>query len=125
MTEKTIKTTLDTKYPNFLKTGDEQSGFKPGRSTVDFATLALMRTQTNPDTRLTIFIDLKAAYDNVKHSKLMQILYERADKLYPDDRLLRSIIDTIRYSYETATMAVANYSFLCEKGVTQGSVLSP
>ena len=55
----------------------------------------------------------------------MHILYERAKILYPDDRILLSLIDTIRYSYETSTMAVSNYAFLCEKGVTQGSVLSP
>ena len=84
-----------------------------------------MRTQTNPKTRISLFIDLKAAYDNVLHSKLFQILYERAQSLYPNDDHLRSLIKIIQFSYQTSTMVVSNYAFLCEKGVTQGSVLSP
>ena len=44
MTEKGLKSILDEKFPLFLRSGDEQSGFKPGRCTLDFATLALMRT---------------------------------------------------------------------------------
>ena len=84
-----------------------------------------MRKETNPKTRLSLFIDLKAAYDNVRHSKLFQILFDRAQKQYPNDDNLCSLIKIIQFSYQTSTMAVSNYSFLCEKGVTQGSVLSP
>ena len=84
-----------------------------------------MRTETNPKTRLSLFIDLKAAYDNVRHSKLFQILFDRAQKLYPNDDHIRSLVKIIQFSYQTSTMVVSNYAFLCEKGVTQGSVLSP
>ena len=89
MTEKSLKSIMEDKFPEFLRTGPEQSGFKAGRCTMDFSTLALMRTETNPKTRLSLFIDLKAAYDNVRHSKLFQILFDRAQKLYPNDDLLK------------------------------------
>jgi hypothetical protein len=71
-----------------------------------------------------VFLDLKAAYDSVRHDKLFAILYSRAKSLY-DDQALVHLIDIIRYSYETATMSTGPYAFQSTIGVTQGSVLSP
>ena len=125
ITEKAFKQILQVHFPAFLDTGCEQSGFKKERCTLDNSTIVMTRLSDTRSNKVHVFLDLKAAYDSVRHDQLFKILYERADRLYKQDPALLHIIDTIRFSYESSSMSTNLYAFQSKIGVTQGSVLSP
>jgi RNA-directed DNA polymerase len=94
---------------------DDSFGFRPGRSCHD----ALKTLGRNIGTRRVNFIsdsDIRAFFDEVDHDKLLDLLRVRIS----DDRVLRLVARFLR-----AGVMIDGDWWRTDKGVPQGSVLSP
>jgi hypothetical protein len=74
--------------------------------------------------RVFMFVDLQAAYDNVLHDKLIDLLRNIA-KGEREQSVATLIVDTIEKQYQGYTINAGNIIFMAQKGVVQGLVLSP
>ena len=102
-----------------------QNGFRRGRSTIDNLTILSNDVRRGFESRrdtLTVCLDVKAAYDNVKHDILIRLLKEKKcpDKIikYVENWLTNREIKCIR-KYRDPVTGKQN------KGLPQGAILSP
>ena len=102
-----------------------QNGFRPGRSTADSLVHLIDSIQRGFQTKqitLTLFLDLKAAFDKVNHSALLIKLHKIGIK----GRLAKFIINFI--SNRTFSVRCGNttaHPIKQDNGVPQGCVISP
>lgn len=105
--------------------GEDQSGFRPGRSCVDnlFTLQQLIEKRISRDQELHLtFIDIKKAYDNVPRNKLWYVLKEIG--------VSTGIIELIQELYSSNVAYIKQGLELSEpiqttKGLRQGCSLSP
>lgn len=115
-----------------LSTGPEQTGFKKGRSVIDNQVLLVQRLKRygkdrsgDQGPKAIASFDLAAAYDSVRHDKLIEILKKRFATWQGDKIIGRQIVNFITAQYGQLTINVADQVFRISQGVVQGSVLSP
>lgn len=105
---------------------ESQGGFRKGRGTIDNIFILnhiIQREERNKENKVyAIFVDLKAAFDNVNRRKLWEILREKG--------IGRGLIRRLETIYESTEIAVRTKEglpsrFKVKKGVRQGCVLSP
>ncbi|XP_024891452.1 trichohyalin-like [Temnothorax curvispinosus] len=109
---------------------DSQAGFRKGRSTMDniFILNHIVQREkeknaaTWKDKIFAIFVDLKAAFDNVDREILWKIMEEK--------EVERSLINKIKEIYKETEVTIRTKDgftrcFKTKKGVRQGCVMSP
>ena len=109
---------------DFLKTNDNQFGFKPNHGTdMSVFLKQLASSYVSRDTPVfAVFLDASKAFDKVDHDLLFKKLILRNVPLY--------FMRLLRYWYKTQMMKVRwnNYfsdSFSVPNGVRQGGIFSP
>ena len=108
------------------KIKENQAGFRKKYSTIDhvFTLHAIVQSQLNKKGRklYVAFVDFKKAFDNVNHSKLLEVLYGEGvnGKFY---NIIKSMYEKLMSCVRTGNQM--SRSFKCTKGVRQGCVLSP
>ncbi len=126
---KLLERIVTVRLTNYLNTNNiiplEQSGFRAGRSTADhLATLSddINKTICNKGTTLAVFIDIEKAFDNLDHTTLL----EKLANIKLCGNMLAYIRDFLHN--RKSCIKVKNFyssSFTVNKGVPQGSVISP
>lgn len=105
---------------------ESQAGFRKGRGTMDNILILnhiVQRERCKEDSKVyTVFVDLKAAFDNVNRVKLWSLL-ER-------NKISEALIERLKELYKDTEITVWTKKGLTEafkttKGVRQGCVLSP
>lgn len=105
---------------------ENQGGFRKGRGTIDNIFILnhiVQREKRSKEGKVyAMFVDFKAAFDNVNRKKLWEILKEK--------EIEKGLIRRLEKIYESTKMAVRtkeglSNSFEVKKGVRQGCVLSP
>lgn len=105
---------------------ESQAGFRKGRSTVDNIYIlnhVIQREKTKEESKVyALFIDLKAAFDNVDRDKLWDILKNKGVE--------KNLANRIKKMYEHTEATVrtkdgVTRGFMVNKGVRQGCVMSP
>ena len=107
---------------------ESQAGFRKGRSTMDniFILNHIVQREKGKkrgdDKVHALFIDLKAAFDNVDRGKLWEVLEQKG--------VDSSLLNRIKGLYEETETSVRTSrgmtrNFITKKGVRQGCVLSP
>lgn len=103
---------------------ESQGGFRKGRGTMDNIFIlnhVVQREKCKGEKVYALFVDLKAAFDNVDRNKLWRILKDKG--------IEEQLISRIRSLYKETRVAIRTKegttdSFITKKGVRQG-VLSP
>lgn len=123
--EKVIKIRIMNYLEKYNLLSDSQFGFRKGKSTQDAIACLVSKIYQALDSRqkcLTVFIDLKKAFDTVCHTQLINSLDNlgfRGNSL----NLLKSYLDNrIQYTEINSVRSRAN---IVEYGVPQGTVLGP
>lgn len=107
---------------------DSQAGFRRGKSTTEniFVLNHIIQREKENDRGeekiFAIFVDLKAAFDNIDREKLWYIMEEKGIDC--------KLINRIRRIYENTEMSIRTKDgltrgFMTKKDVRQGCVLSP
>ena len=106
----------------WAKTSPFQAGFKFGFST--YSNILLLDEEMHKNNTITIFLDLKQAYDKVPFQKLIDILIQRGCPV-KDVHLIYSLMMRKIKSSIVVNQHEANEKITRNQGVLQGSILSP
>lgn len=104
---------------------ESQGGFRKGRRTMDNIFIlnhVVQREKCEEEKVYALFVDLKAAFDNVDRNKLWRILKDKG--------IEEQLISRIRSLYKETRVVIRTKegttdSFITKKGVRQRCVLSP
>ena len=108
---------------DWIKTSQNQTGFKDGYSTITAALLSheLSESQTY---KLNCFLDIKGAFDKVDFGQLLQDLEER-NTPKRDIALIESLLTKDAYTYVIVNGICVDEPIAKKCGVMQGSIISP
>ena len=106
---------------SWSKSSNYQAGFKSGYSSI--SQVLLTHEQLQKKSKFAIFLDLKAAYDRISHSKLRSVLLSRGCP-QSDLRMIESLMFNNLQS-SVCVNGVRSSNFGRYKGLFQGSILSP
>ena len=126
---KILESLVSTQMRTYLSSNNiiqsQQSGFRPGHSTITATTLVInniLKGLNNHQHCAAIFIDLSKAFDTVDH----QILIQKLASIGFDDLAVSWFVNYL--TGRTQAVVADNFkssSLLIKKGVPQGSILGP
>lgn len=99
---------------------DTQAGFRKGRSTIDNVYIlnhCVQKYLSKSKKLFALFIDFKAAFDNVNRERLWKRLERIGIEKY--------LINALRNTYSLTALRVENETIYTTKGLKQGCPLSP
>jgi hypothetical protein len=107
---------------NWTQIDKHQAGFRSGFSTM--SQIMTVDEWTRRGKQLSLFLDLKSAYDLCSHRKLLRILRKRGCT-NRNINLIHSLMMKNCLSYITVNQVAGSNPVHREKGLFQGSLLSP